>query len=148
MPRVTFDTNIFISRKPSFEKFPDSFYFSVVVLQELVVGAQDETDIKLFSTVRLEFEKAERLLVPDANDWWEVGKIINRLQRQRKTRSGGFTPKLSADEKYRITNDVLIARSAKRAGVIIVTDNAKGFALIQSYCKVHIISGDEYFGVK
>ena len=146
MPSITFDTNIFISRKPPFDEFPDSLYLSVVVLQELVVGAQDETDIKLFSTVRREFEKAGRLLVPNADDWWEVGRIINRLQRQRKSHSGGSTPKLPADEKYRITNDVLIARTAKRAGVTVVTDNTKDFTLIKSYCNVRLMSGDEYFG--
>ena len=47
MPRITFDTNIFIAR-PTVEiyKLPDAFYLSVVVLQELVVGAQDEAEVK------------------------------------------------------------------------------------------------------
>ncbi len=147
MPRVTFDTNIFIAR-PTVEiyKLPDAFYLSVVVLQELVVGAQDEAELKKLNSARRAYENDGRLLVPDADDWWEVGRIIHRLQRQRKSQSGGATPKLAADEKYRITNDVLIARTAKRAGVTIVTDNAKDFALIKSYCNVRTVSGDEYFG--
>jgi len=33
MPKVTFDTNIFIAHRV---QLPDSFYMSVVVLQELV----------------------------------------------------------------------------------------------------------------
>ena len=146
MPSVTFDTNIFIARKPSLGTLPDSFYMSVVVLGELVVGAQDDTAIKLLNTARNYYEKDRRLLVPDASDWWEVGKIINRLQRQRKSHSGGSTPRLSADEKYRITNDVLIARTCKRAGVTLVTDNTKDFALIKTYCNVRTISGEDYFG--
>ncbi len=146
MSSVTFDTNIFISR-PIIEiyKLPDAFYMSVVVLQELVVGAQDETEIKKLSAARHAYEKEGRLLVPDASDWWEVGKIINRLQRQRKSQAGGLTPKLAADEKYRITSDVLIARTCKRAGVTIVTDNTKDFALIKNYCNVRTVSGDDYF---
>lgn len=95
--------------------------------------------------MRHEFEKAGRLLVPIADDWWEVGRVINRLQRQRKSQSGGSTPKLAADEKYRITNDVLIARTAKRAGVTIITDNIKDFTLIKNYCNVRLMSGDVYF---
>ncbi len=146
MPSVTFDTNIIIARKPPLDELPESFYMSVVVLQELVVGAQDETAIKLLNTARSAYEKDGRLLVPDASDWWEVGKIINRLQRQRKAQSGGSTPRLAADEKYRITNDVLIARTCKRAGVTLITDNNKDFALIKAYCNVRTISGDEYFG--
>jgi predicted nucleic acid-binding protein len=147
MPKVTFDTNIFISR-PTVEiyKLPDAFYMSVVVLQELIVGAEDEAEIKKLNSARRAYEKEGRLLVPNSDDWWEVGKIINRLQRQRKSKGGGSTPKLAADEKYRITNDVLIARTARRAGVTLITDNAKDFALIQNYCKVRIMSGDEYFG--
>jgi predicted nucleic acid-binding protein len=55
MPRVTFDTNIFISRPDV--GLPDNFYMSVVVLQELVVGAEDETEVKDLNTARREYEK-------------------------------------------------------------------------------------------
>jgi hypothetical protein len=147
MPSITFDTNIFVSRpRVDIYSLPDAFYMSVVVLQELVVGAPDEAVIKKLTTARHAYEKDGRLLVPNADDWWQVGIVINRLQRQRKSKGGGSTPKLAADEKYRIANDVLIARTARRAGVTLITDNAKDFALIQSYCKVRVMSGDEYFG--
>ena len=143
MPKVTFDTNIFISRKRI--EFPDNFYMSVVVLQELVVGAEDETEVKSLNTARREYEKAERLLVPNGEDWWLAGKVINALQRGLKSKQGGLTPKLAAEEKYRITHDVLIARTAKRAGVTVVTDNTKDFEMIQRFCSVRLMSGAEYF---
>ena len=38
MQKLTFDTNIFITHKRI--KLPESFYMSVVVLQELVAGAK------------------------------------------------------------------------------------------------------------
>lgn len=143
MPTVTFDTNIFISR-PLVE-LPDSFYMSVVVLQELVIGAEDEAEVKSLNTARREYEKAGRLLVPSGEDWWLAGKVINSLQRGLKSKRGGLTPKLAAEEKYRITNDVLIARTAKRAGVMVVTDNTKDFEMIQRFCSVRLMSGAEYF---
>ncbi len=144
MAKVTFDTNIFISRPNA--DLPDNFYMSVVVLQELVVGAEDETEVKDLNTARREYEKAERLLVPNGEDWWLAGKVINSLQRGLKSRQGGLTPKIVAEEKYRITNDVLIARTAKRAGVAVVTDNLKDFEMIQRFCAVRLMSGADYFG--
>lgn len=146
MPKTTFDTNIIISRKPPFDELPQAFYPSIVVIQELVAGAKDETDIKLLATVRWEFEKVSRLLVPTSDDWWEVGRIINLLQRGQ-SHKGGLIPKMTA-EKYRITNDVLIARTARREGVTVITDSAKDFERIKNFCNVRIMSGDEYFGSK
>ncbi|NJL55838.1 PIN domain nuclease [bacterium] len=140
---MTFDTNILISRKNL--QLPDSFYMSVVVLQELVAGAEDETALKSFTVAYREYEKSGRLLVPTAEDWWLVGKVIYALQRGLKSQRGGLTPKMSADQKYRITHDVLIARTAKRAGVMVVTDNVRDFEAIQRFCNVRLISGEEYF---
>ena len=44
MPKLTFDTNIFITHRRI--KLPESFYMSVVVLQELVAGADDDATVK------------------------------------------------------------------------------------------------------
>jgi predicted nucleic acid-binding protein len=143
MSKVTFDTNVFITY-PNVE-LPDSFYMSIVVLQELLVGAEDDTEIKHLNRARIEYAKAERLLVPDAEDWWQVGRIINALQRGKKANQGGKTPKLGSLEKYRLTNDVLIPRTAKKAGVAIVSDNLKDFEFIQRFCKVRVISAAQYF---
>lgn len=146
MPKVTFDTNILISRKNL--QLPDSFYMSVVVLQELVAGAEDETALKSLAVAYREYEKSGRLLVPTAEDWWLVGKVVYALQRGLKSQRGGLAPKMSADQKYRITHDVLIARTAKRAGVTVVTDNLRDFEAIQRFCNVRLMSADHYFGVQ
>ena len=146
MTKVTFDTNIFISRKSA--QLPENFYMSVVVLQELVAGSQDEAELKNLTVARRGYEKSEKLLVPTAEDWWLVGKVIYSLQKGLKSQRSGLTPKMSADQKYRITHDVLIARSAKRAGVTVVSDNIRDFETIQRFCNVRLVSGDEYFGLQ
>jgi predicted nucleic acid-binding protein len=143
MAKVTFDTNIFISRK--YAQLPENFYISVVVLQELVAGARDDAELKALTVARRDYEKSDKLLIPTAEDWWLVGKVIYALQKGLKSQRGGLTPKMAADQKYRITHDVLIARTAKRVGVTVITDNIKDFDAIQRFCDVRLMSGDSYF---
>lgn len=94
MPKITFDTNIFISR-PRVE-LPENFYLHAVVLQELVAGAADDSELKAWSEVRFRYHKIGRLLVPSEEDWWQVGRILNALQRGLKSQSGGETPRMVA----------------------------------------------------
>ena len=143
MAKVTFDANIFIryERQP----FPRSFYMSAVVLQELVAGASDATAIKDFERLRHEYRKANKLLVPNEEDWWHAGLVLNALQRGRRSKKTRRIPKISVAERNRIINDVLIARTAKRAGVIVVTDNVSDFRKIRNFCDVNVISGKQYF---
>ena len=90
-------------------------------------------------------QKVGRLLVPDAEDWIECGKVLNALLRGLKSKHRGKTPRLSHQEKHRITRDVLIARSARRSGALLVTDNTKDFLMIQRFCRVRIKASDEFF---
>jgi len=143
MPKLTFDTNIFITHKRI--KLPESFYMSVIVLQELVAGADDDATVKKLLNINKFYEKVDRLLVPNAEDWWLAGKVINSLQRGLKSERGGLAPKMTADQKHRISHDVLIARTAKRAGVTVITDNIKDFEAIQKFCNVRVMSSGEYF---
>jgi predicted nucleic acid-binding protein len=116
-----------------------------VVLQELVAGADDASRIKDFERSRHEFRKSNRLLEPTEEDWWQAGLALNALQRGRRSKKTGMIPKISVAERYRIINDVLIARTAKRAGVMVVTDNVNDFVKIRNFCDVKIISGSKYF---
>lgn len=111
-----------------------------------MAGAQDEAEIKSLAVARREYERSERLLIPTAEDWWLVGKVIYALQKGLKSLRGGLAPKMSADQKYRITHDVLIACTAKRAGVIVVTDNIRDFEFIQRFCNVRLMNSNGYFG--
>jgi predicted nucleic acid-binding protein len=143
MAKVTFDANIWIRYKP--KSFPHSFYLSAVVLQELVAGASDGSTVKELERFRYEYRNVNKLLVPNEEDWWHAGIVLNALQRGRRSRKTGRIPKISAAERYRIINDVLIARTAKRAGVMVVTDNIDDFKKIRNFCDVKVISGSRYF---
>ena len=143
MAKVTYDANIYIRYKP--QSFPHGFYVSAVVLQELVAGASDVSRIKEFERSRHKYRKLDKLLVPTEEDWWYAGLALNALQRGRRSKKTGRIPKISAAERYRIINDVLIARTAKRAGVMVVTDNVNDFIKIRNFCDVKVISGSKYF---
>ena len=143
MAKVTYDANIFIRYKR--QPLPRDIYMCAVVLQELVAGADDASAIKDFERSRHEYRKSNRLLVPTEEDWWQAGLVLNSLQRGRRSKKTGRIPKISAAERCRIINDVLIARTAKRAGVTLVTDNASDFEKIRNFCDVKVISGSEYF---
>ena len=41
--------------------------------------------------------------------------------------------------------NVLIARTAKRSGITVITDNIKDFEAIQKFCNVGLMSSGEYF---
>ena len=143
MAKVTYDANIFIKYKE--RSFPRGLYMSAVVLQELLAGAKDASAIKELERVRHEYRKAHKLLVPTEEDWWHVGLALNALQRGRRSKRTGRIPKISEAERLRIVNDVLIARTAKREGVTLVTDNISDFKKIRNFCDVKLISGSRYF---
>jgi predicted nucleic acid-binding protein len=123
MPIVTYDTCIYISRQPS--SFPKGFRMTAIVLQELTAGAADDSTVKLWNDARRLHERAGTLLVPDGEDWWMAGKVLNSLLRGLRSTNKGKIPKISAGEKQRIIRDVLIARVAKRSNTAIVTDNVR-----------------------
>ncbi len=146
MPIITFDTCIFITYQPS--NLPKGFRLTAVVLQELTAGANDDKEVKYWNEVRRAREKDGTLLVPNDEDWWFAGKVLNSLQRGLRGKNQGKTPKSDAATIQRITRDVLIARTAKRVGALLVTDNTKDFELIKNFCNVKTISGKEFFADK
>lgn len=143
MPTVTYDTNVFINRKPAY--FPAGFVMSAIVMQELAAVAVDDSELKQLHAAHRAYEKENRLLVPIGDDWWQAGKVLNSLLRGLKSKRGGLTPKLPDSEKHRIISDVLIAVTARRAKAVIITDNLKDFEKIRRYCNVTVISASDFF---
>ena len=144
MPIITFDTSVFIAYKPA--ELPAGFRMSAVVIQELTAGAIDKSEVQYWNASRTLHEKAGTLLVPTGEDWWLAGKVINSLLRGLKSKAKEKkTPKLHPDEKSRIIRDVLIARTSRRAGALLVTDNIQHFEMIKAFCNVRIISGKKFF---
>jgi len=119
---------------------------TAVVLQELTVGANDNTEVKYWNEVRKAREKDGTLIVPNAEDWWMAGKVLNSLLRGLKSENAGKTPKLSADEIQRITRDVLIARTARRENALLITDNIGDFDKIKKFCNVRTQNGKDFLG--
>lgn len=143
MPKVTYDTNVFIKEKPAY--FPTGFFMSAVVIQELAAGALDKSRLQELDAARRHYEREKRLLVPTGEDWWIAGKVLNSLAHVQKSKPGGRKIGISKAEQQRILRDVLIARTARREGVLVVTANLADFEKIQSYCNVRVIHPDEFF---
>ena len=71
------DSAIFSQRRASApgETESEPLWLSAVVLEELYVGALDGKMKKLLNKFEKDFDKINRLLVPNQNDWARIGKI-------------------------------------------------------------------------
>jgi predicted nucleic acid-binding protein len=71
-----------------------------------------------------DFEKAKRVLVPNLSDWASAGKVLARLAAKYGYERIG---------RARLTNDALIAMSAARTGITVLTANSRDFARIAEF---------------
>ncbi len=101
-------------------------WLSSVVLEELYAGA-DPKDYRSIEKLEQDFDKARRILVPNLGDWAGAGKTLSRLARKYGYEQIG---------RSRLTNDALIAASAARVGIVVVTLNPRDFAHISEFCPV------------
>jgi len=99
-------------------------WLSSVVLEELYAGAA-LTDRKILEKLERDFEKASRILVPNLTDWTITGKLLAAV---------GQTHGYEKIGKARLTNDALIATSAARTGIQVITLNARDYALLAQFC--------------
>lgn len=104
-------------------------YMSAEVIEELYAGAFDNTSITFLDRLYKTFENLGRLIVPDASDWKHTGRIVSKLGQKY-----GFEDTFLS----RITNDILIALSARRIGAIVVTNNTKDFLRIKEFVEFKI----------
>lgn len=102
-------------------------WLSSVVLEELYAGAIP-AGRKTIEKLERDFEKANRILVPILADWSFAGKILAVI---------GHTHGYEKIGKTRLSNDALIATSAARTGVEVITANRRDFALLARYCPLH-----------
>ena len=127
-----FDTSVYIRElrkgnanvllKTQNENLP--LWLSAVVLEELYVGASDSRTIKTLTKLENNFEKINRLLVPNQLDWSIAGQILNKIGEKYGFDKVG---------KARLTNDTLLATSVARIGLKLFTANAKDFQLISEF---------------
>lgn len=98
-------------------------WLSVVVLEELYAGVSLR-DRRVVEHLERDFERARRILVPNLNDWTQAGKVLARLAAEYGYEGIG---------QARLTNDALIAMSAARQGVTVITANRRDFARLAQF---------------
>ncbi|MGA2536801.1 MAG: type II toxin-antitoxin system VapC family toxin [Terracidiphilus sp.] len=99
-------------------------WVSSVVLEELYAGA-DASGLRLIEKLERDFERARRVLVPSMSDWMQAGRLLAKIGAKygfERIRHG------------RLTNDALIAASAARCGITLLTANARDFARLAEFC--------------
>ena len=99
-------------------------WLSSVVLEELYAGASS-TDRRILEKLERDFEKANRVLIPNLSDWTFAGKILATVAQKHGYEKIG---------KARLSNDALIATSAARNGISVITTNPRDFALLAELC--------------
>ena len=129
MRRLILDTNLYIDWFNTGAHAPLLFQpnavkiMSTVVMMELLAGAhavRDRTRLRdLFRT----FRKLGRLLVSSAEVHEEASGVLRQLQAVHGYR---------LRHAHSLTNDVLIALSARAVGGTIITQNQRDFLTIQS----------------
>lgn len=101
-------------------------WLSSVVLEELYAGA-NPTDRRILEKLERDFERANRVLVPNLGDWTQTGRILAAIAQKHGYEKIG---------RARLTNDALIATSAARNGITVITTNPRDFALLAGFCPV------------
>jgi predicted nucleic acid-binding protein len=138
LPGILFDTSVYISalrrgdtsilssRRAARggESRPRPLWLSVVVLEELLVGARDGRVKKLLARLERDFEGAGRLLVPAQSDWTATGQVLSLIGEKYGYEEVG---------RARMTNDALIAMSSSRSGVVVQTLNDDDYRKIAEF---------------
>lgn len=139
-----FDTQVYIAYRKAREG-PRPGWLSAVVVQELTAGSGGRSELKTHLETSRAYQKQGRLIVPDADAWYQAGRILNLylsdLSRADKSR---HRPSLDHQRKQNIIRDVLIAVSAKQQGVTVISDN-EDFPTIRRYYNFKHIPGKQFF---
>jgi predicted nucleic acid-binding protein len=106
-------------------------WLSSVVLEELFAGA-DPNDYPVLEKLERDFERARRVLIPNLSDWAQTGKVLARLAQKYGYEQIG---------RARLTNDALIATSAARSGITVLTANQHDFGRLAEFCPVQWQTG-------
>lgn len=94
-----------------------ALWLSAVVLEELYAGA-GERERAVVERLERQFYRARRIVVPTLDDWIQAGRVLARLAAKYHYEKIG---------RNRLTNDTLIAMSAARLGIKVITANARDF---------------------
>ena len=98
-------------------------WLSAVVLEELYAGVTGQGR-RVVERLERDFGRAQRILVPNLSDWAQAGKVLARLAAEYGYEQIG---------RARLTNDALIAMSAARQGITVLTANERDFARLARF---------------
>jgi predicted nucleic acid-binding protein len=98
-------------------------WLSAVVLEELYAGVNDR-GLPVVERLERDFDRANRILVPNLSDWAETGRVLSRLAARYDYEQVG---------RGRLTNDALIAMSAGRLGICVMTANERDFRRLAEF---------------
>ena len=135
MSKYVFDTNLVISRVYDPYKLPETTYASSVVFFELMTACNDLRERRAYEASWRETKKSELLIIPTEEDWLTASRISFALAQERKQQAGGRAPRLTSKVKQEIAMDCLLAVSAAREGVIVLTLNKHDFDAIKRHCR-------------
>ncbi len=132
MPAVLFDASVYIAAlrakddaAPSLRRSAEGLHLwlSSVVLEELYAGVSARHR-RVVERLERDFDRVRRILVPNLRDWTQTGKVLARLAAKYGYEEIG---------KGRPTNDALIAMSAGRLGITVITANARDFSRLAEF---------------
>ena len=103
-------------------------WLSSVVLEELYAGVSAHNR-HVVERLERDFSGARRILVPNLTDWTQTGKVLALLGAKYDYEQIG---------KGRLTNDALIAMSAGRLGITVITANARDFMKLSEFRPFHL----------
>ena len=92
-------------------------WLSAVVLEELYPGAGGR-ERRAVERLERDFDRVKRILVPNLSDWTQTGRVLARLAAKYDYEQIG---------QGRLTNDALIAMSALRLGIRVLTANERDY---------------------
>jgi predicted nucleic acid-binding protein len=132
MQPVLFDSSIYIAAlrrgddaAVTLRRFATDapLWLSAVVLEELYAGAADR-DRKVVERLERDFDRVKRILVPSLSDWAQAGRVLARLAAKYHHEQIG---------RGRLTNDALMAMSAGRLGIRVITANKRDFSRLAQF---------------
>ena len=136
------DTNVLI--RHGYDELARRGLLSSVVLQEITAGARDKGEVREWGAFGRAMTGEGRMLVPNGDDWYETGRVLNSLLRGVRSVRGPRSHAIDKGELQRLVRDVLIARSAKRVNAAVVTYNTGDFEKIRRFCDVRLITPEDY----
>ena len=98
-------------------------WLSSVVLEELYAGA-GERERRVVERLERDFDRVKRLLVPNLSDWTQAGRVLARVATKYDYEQIG---------QGRLTNDALIAMSAGRLGIRVLTANDRDYRRLAEF---------------